>query len=551
MLGFDAYNDNLHIELHQNLILQDVNKGGLFDMSDPSQSLDPVKDKEQFDERYERFTRHLAERYTDVNSQQHGGALGQLVLWRESLNLRLRKDEGDICQDLLATDQLKFTELNCLNVVNLEELCQTQEPDVEEYAEGTCAKDNKNYIVIIIVVCSFIGAVFLGGLIYFFYQRYKSYQIIKQQHEQLMEATLNESIRALHQLDYPLHLIRGDEFVSEGKLVRHEVLRNTHKLTVLDSLGDVDAFIDAGKHVVFFSHQWTSFSLPDPTNGQYSCMVNALKELVKRSGWDENLKDVFVWVDYSCIPQANPSTQNLAIRSLAAYASSATFFIICAPDTKHADLDDMCDLDTYQRRMWCRAEQVCHSMRNGTQGMYLASGGGTDLVVVRPDFFQESLRVFDGDLTCCRLEHKGSPACDRQSLVVPLLGLYGELFRASVEGIEGGNAESLESVGTFLNEIEKNQEEVFPRTFMRTTWRKNKRVREEVLLFGDLIDRMKARVKSGVGFAIDELINTTDVSDTKASEFVRHGGGASNFVRHGVVHGAPKPDVKVETAVEA
>ena len=40
-----------------------------------------------------------------------------------------------------------------------------------------------------------------------------------------MEATLNEAIRALHQLDYPLHLIRGDEFAEGGKLVRHEVLR--------------------------------------------------------------------------------------------------------------------------------------------------------------------------------------------------------------------------------------------------------------------------------------------------------------------------------------
>eukprot|EP00956_Cyclotella_meneghiniana_P026306 scaffold56498_cov62-Cyclotella_meneghiniana.AAC.1 len=156
-------------------------------------------------------------------------------------------------------------------------------------------------------------------------------------------------------------------------------------------------------------HQWTSFTAPDPSNNQYTVMCAAMRKLAKENGWDESLKDVFAWIDYSCIPQANPSTQNLAIRSLAAYASSATWFIIIAPDTAHADLDDTCDLDTYQKRMWCRAEQVCHSMRNGTDGMFVAAKKD-ELVPLKNDHFIESLRVFDGDLTCCRLEHKGVAA---------------------------------------------------------------------------------------------------------------------------------------------
>lgn len=135
-----------------------------------------------------------------------------------------------------------------------------------------------------------------------------------------------------------------------------------------------DAFISQGKKVVFFSHQWTAFNHPDPNNHQYNCMVEALHELARRNGWNDNLHDVYVWVDYSCIPQANASVQNLAIRSLAVYASSATYFVVVAPDTKHSDLDDTCDLSTYQRRMWCRAEQVCHSMRNGVENMFLAKG---------------------------------------------------------------------------------------------------------------------------------------------------------------------------------
>ena len=553
IIGFPQYNEALDIELHEKLVLASIEDGGLFNMEDPSKSLDPVQNKEEFDKRYDRFIEDLAQRYDDVHAMQDGGALEQLSLWRGALDISPTKTKEEICQDLLAEpDHANFDKLGCAKIVPLKDLCQSQKEDVEAYAPDTCKSEENNSTVIIIVFCSIAGAALLAGLGYYMYKRYVNYMRIRKAHEQLMEATLNESIRSLHSLDYPLHLVRGDEFANEGKLMRHEVLRNTHKLTVLDSLSDVDAFIAAGKHVVFFSHQWTSFTLPDPSGNQYQSMCTALKELAKQNGWNESLQDIFVWVDFSCIPQANPSTQNLAIRSLAAYASSATYFIIIAPETKHADLDDTCDLGTYQRRMWCRAEQVCHSMRNGTEGMYLAAG--EDLAPVKNDFFVESLHVFDRELTCCQLEHKGMASCDRQSLVIPLLGLYGELFRAKHEfaNSKGGNAEALASVNAFLTEIEKHQEEVFPRTFNRVSWRKNKRVEEEVLLFGDLIDRMKARINSGVGFEIAD--DNAGTASTKTSQsFVRH--GASEFLRHGsVVHGSTvssgsKGAVQIETAV--
>jgi hypothetical protein len=550
IIGASDYMDVLDVALHENFILASIEDGGLFNMEDPSKSIDPLKDKEEFDLRYDRFISDLAKGIDDVNAQQDGGALQQLILWRGALDISPTKSKEDICQELLASDTDAFDKLECINVVNIKDLCQSQKDDVEAFAPGTCKETSKATIVVIIVLCGIVGTGIVVGVAYFCYKRYVTYQRIRKAHEQLMEATLQESVRALHQLDYPLHLVRGDEFIDEGKLMRHEVLRNTHKLTVLDSLSDVDAFIAAGKHVLFFSHQWTSFKNPDPSGDQYASMCSSIRELAAQNGWDDSLKDVFVWIDYSCIPQANTSTQNLAIRSLAAYASSATYFIIIAPETSHADLDDTCNLDTYQKRMWCRAEQVCHSMRNGTAGMYLAVGGDTPLAPVHNDFFIESLHVFDGELTCCRLEHKGMGSCDRQSLVIPLLGLYGELLRASHEAkAKGGNAESLASVDTFLMEIEKHQEEVFPPTFNRVMWRKNKRVTEEVMLFGDLVDRMKARISSGVGFSVDDDNHGT--LSTKGSDFLRH--GASNFVRHGVVHGLASNSmvhgVLIETAV--
>jgi len=56
---------------------------------------------------------------------------------------------------------------------------------------------------------------------------------------------------------------------------------------------------------------------------------------------------------------------------------------------------------------------------------------------------------------------------------------------------------------------------------------------EEVSLFGDLIERMKARVISNKEFVGVDDDNSGTLS-TKGSEFIRHGG--SDFLRHGAVH---------------
>ena len=158
---------------------------------------------------------------------------------------------------------------------------------------------------------------------------------------------------------------------------------------------------------------------------------------------------------------------------------------------------------------------------------------------VSEDFFKESMRVFEGELTCCRLEHKGMSVCDRQCLVIPLLGLFGELYRASIDGGKGGNIAALSSVEAFLTEIEKHQEAVFPRTFSRTMWHKNKQVVEEIVLFGDLVDRMKSRVNGGGGFSVDD--DNTNTMSTMGSDYVRHGADlarhGAHLIRHGAQHG--------------
>jgi len=550
MVGFDEYMDILNEEIHKKLLLASTADGGLFDLSDPASSISPASDPEAFEERYERFVSALEERYEGVTATKSGGAIGQLQRWRQSLNLPWRTNM-EICTHLLRTDLDSFRRLDCATNedVDIRTLCATDNAAVEAYQGGACGVDDSKAMIAIITVSSILGAAIIGFLCWFLYNRWKKFRRIQNAHEQLMEDTIEEAQRSLTNLDYPLHLVRANDFVNETNFVQHETLRNRHKLVVIDSLQDVDAFIAAGNLVVFFSHQWTSFKAPDPSGKQFAAMCKALRHISEKNGHDGNLDKLYVWVDFSCIPQANPSTQTLAIRSLATYASSASIFVIVAPSCGHADLDVPCDVDTYQRRMWCRAEQVCHSLRNGTDKMHLATDDG--LVPIDAEWFHSALHVFDGELTCCRLEHRGMAACDRQSLVIPILGLYGELYRASVQETEDENVSA--AVSEFLDQIDKKQEAIFPRQFERVSWRKDKKVRETVLLFGDLIERMKHRVdqgEKGEGGG-DGKDGGNKSSNGTASTGASQMGRGSDFLRHGVMHGANPAlsDVKVETAV--
>ena len=68
-------------------------------------------------------------------------------------------------------------------------------------------------------------------------------------------------------------------------------------------------------------------------------------------------KHLFIWLDYTSVPQSNAHLQKMAIRSLAVYASSVAAFVVIAPTCRHNDSGDQCNAKTYQSRGWCRLEQ--------------------------------------------------------------------------------------------------------------------------------------------------------------------------------------------------
>ena len=85
-------------------------------------------------------------------------------------------------------------------------------------------------------------------------------------------------------------------------------------------------------------------------------MVDASRRLCEIEGVSEDA--LFVWVDFSSIPQKNKFMQRLSISTLGVYASLCKFFVVVAPQALQRDSNVRCDAATYRRRGWCRLEQV-------------------------------------------------------------------------------------------------------------------------------------------------------------------------------------------------
>jgi hypothetical protein len=84
--------------------------------------------------------------------------------------------------------------------------------------------------------------------------------------------------------------------------------------------------------------------------------------------------DFYLWLDYTSIPQCNKTMQRLSIDSLPIYASVTRFFVCVCPTTQHDGSHLEVDPTTYQRRGWCRLEQLARITVGGLENMYMYDG---------------------------------------------------------------------------------------------------------------------------------------------------------------------------------
>jgi hypothetical protein len=248
-------------------------------------------------------------------------------------------------------------------------------------------------------------------------------------------------------LRHPYVLLPAPAFLELGRLESYETVQRKGKLTYLNNIVELQRF-EKARRIVFFSHQWTSFTNPDATGDHYETMVGALERVMEEKAWE--LEHVYVWVDFTCVPQRTRATTELAISTLSVYASRAHAFVAVVPDVVHEETGKTLDGETYQTRLWCRAECFSHLLLNDAANtMWLATSGAKEDCVRMPSHWLRAaaLRIFEGQSTCCQRGHDGRP-CDRELLVQPLLGLYASLYVRAMNDKEAKtNAEALSQRG--------------------------------------------------------------------------------------------------------
>mmetsp|Transcript_65073 Transcript_65073/g.173420 ORF Transcript_65073/g.173420 Transcript_65073/m.173420 type:complete len:412 (+) Transcript_65073:122-1357(+) len=344
---------------------------------------------------------------------------------------------------------------------------------------------------------------------------------------ELIQNQVNEGIGIVNQIQAPMVLMKGSDFVKLDGLEQHEALRDRGLLVFVDT---VEAFLNLyqKKYItVFFSHQWLAFASPDPEKKQFALMCSAAQQIAIKE--QRSLDDVYVWVDVFSIPQSCRPVQRLAINSLPALASLAKYFVTICPSIAHVDTKGTCDRHTYFKRCWCRAEVMSFWARNGVDQMYYADDNEGELKQMAPGGitheFIESVQVFQGDLTCCRLCHNdGADICDREELMLPMLGLYAEIYK---------NRDT-PSVKPIFEAIETNRHQIYPATFQYA----NGTEVFEKPLFGDLIDVMRHSIDEALGHTSTKVVNYGKLRAGSSKD--ARAPGSRHGSKHGSKHGSSK-----------
>lgn len=320
---------------------------------------------------------------------------------------------------------------------------------------------------------------------------------------------VEESVSDLNRVRFPMCVMAVSHFRRLGKLISHEEARRLGMLVFLDS---VEALANLGQHVVFFSHQWTSFTQPDPSQVQFISMVRACAQLQEVKGLDIR----YIWVDFLSIPQVNTDQQQAAIDSLAVYAAHSRVFVAVAPPCPHADLDSTVDFVSYSGRGWCRLEQVaylsahshqCHAVPafrfdeeallpffdniHGDSGDDDMEAGG-----VQPgDAWQSALEVVRGQFSCCARCHPDGSACDKERIVSVMLGMIWRIM-AACKNEDGKKCWHLHQL---MELLEINSKRYFPPEYryVAKDGKGNVLVDEQRELFGDLVGVLSEMFERG------------------------------------------------------
>jgi len=230
------------------------------------------------------------------------------------------------------------------------------------------------------------------------------------------------------------------------------------------------ALRDAGTKIAFVSHQWLGWDHPDPENVQCKALTAGIRKVAGSFGWD--LSSLVVWLDYHSIPQQPGAMQSQAISSLPIFASMSSLFIVLAPPAKHCNIDQLCDAQTYKKRLWCRVELFSHYALSGVNNMYILKEHG--LEAIDPSWLFDALFVFEGECTCCFRQHEVG-VCDKPAIRDLMLGLYIVLLRRK----DMREAAQTQHYLDTYKKIQEHKDRIFPQSYTAEFMRSNRIMRED------------------------------------------------------------------------
>lgn len=150
--------------------------------------------------------------------------------------------------------------------------------------------------------------------------------------------------------------------------------------------GELYNFIAEMGKAIFVSHQWASFSHPDPAAKQLGVLKKCLENLVSGQSkihlppvvelYGGRVKcpttafyqqSLYIWYDYFSVPQGTgiraTEKRALAIGSIPSYCAEADLFVILCPSIPHADLEGtVLGYNSWSDRGWCRLERMARAL---------------------------------------------------------------------------------------------------------------------------------------------------------------------------------------------
>ena len=257
---------------------------------------------------------------------------------------------------------LVFTFLTAIFVKIFDDVARVN----EEQAQDLLGFQSSYDIALFLIVIGFFEVAMAIGIVLFKLRKTIRANLLEQHLADL--ARVQRAIQSSQQLRHPASFITFDVIRQLGEFTSHEKVREQGHLHVFDTYEMLSDFTK--KHATLFvSHQWLSFTDPDPKKQQYQALLEACDALCNFKGLAA--KDLYIWLEcvppallwtqpkrsgiercaprslclcsFSSIPQINNMIKQLAIESLAVYASLCRYFISLAPDTMHADTSLVCD----------------------------------------------------------------------------------------------------------------------------------------------------------------------------------------------------------------